>query len=123
MRTLEGWEKALLALYAEALHCGSFAEVNRVSLGMEKCEFGWTLYLLQMRGLIEGCAFQPPKPDAAGRVMGVIRDGLLLTPRGFDMAEKMLKPGRAAEALHEIWLLLRDAGASVMAAMIYEWLE
>lgn len=126
MRTMEGWEKALLALYAEAVRCGSFAEVNRTTLEMEKGEFGWTLYQLQMRGMIEGCTFQPPRPEGAGRIMGVMRDNLLLTPRGFEAAEKLLTEdarGRRDRTLTEIWTMLRDAGAGAMAAMIYSWIS
>ena len=126
MRTMEGWEKALLALYAEAVRCGSFAEVNRTTLEMEKGEFGWTLYQLQMRGMIEGCTFQPPRPEGAGCIMGVIRDNLLLTPQGFAAAETLLTEdarGRRDRTLTEIWTMLRDAGAGAMAAMIYSWIS
>ena len=77
MPTREKWERVLLALYAEALSCGSFAEVTAKTMGMESGEFGWTLYALQMRGLIEGCRFQPPQPDSPGALMGVLRNALI----------------------------------------------
>ena len=124
MPTREKWERVLLALYAEALSCGSFAEVTAKTMGMESGEFGWTLYALQMRGLIEGCRFQPPQPDSPGALMGVLSNALLLTPQGFQRAEALLA-GRetAAARLHAVWELLRDTGCAVMASIVYSWLQ
>lgn len=123
MARMESWEKILLALYGEAIHCGSFAEVTATTMEMERREFGWTLYALQMRGLISGCVFQPPKPDAADKIMGVLRDGLMLTPQGFQAAENRFGAMSSTQRLHGIWELLRDTGCSVMASIIYGWIS
>lgn len=119
----EKWELILLALYAEAIHCGSFAEVTAKTMEMGSGEFGWMLYQLQMRGLIEGCRFQPPSPAAPGCLMGVLRDGLMLTPQGFQTAEGMLRQDSAAARLRSVWTILRDAGCTLMASVVYGWLQ
>ena len=124
MEKLEGWQLILLALYAEAIHCGSFAEVTAAAMGMPGNEFGWTLYHLQMRGLIEGCRFQPPHPGTPGNLMGTLRDNLMLTPQGFQTAEALLADRRTtAERLHAVWATLRDVGVGVMANIVYAWLN
>ena len=120
---MDNWQIVLLALYAEAIHGGSFAEVTAAALDMGKSDFGWTLYQLQMRGMIEGCRFQPPAPDSPGSVMGVIRGGLLLTPRGFETAEAMTEEQSDKGRLMKLWRLLRDVGCGAMANLIYSWLE
>lgn len=120
---MDKWQSTLLALYAEAIHGGSFAEVTAGALNMEKGEFGWTLYQLQMRGMIEGCKFQPPEPGSAGNLMGVIRSGLLLTPKGFETAEAMTAEETDAGRLNRLWSALRDVGCGVMANIIYGWLN
>lgn len=123
MRKREKWELILLALYGEAIHCGSFAEVTAKTMDMESGEFGWTLYQLQMRGMIEGCRFQPPNPCAPGGLMGVLRDGLMLTPQGFQTAEAWLGKTGCSASLHALWEILRDTGCGVMAAVVYQWLQ
>lgn len=149
MQKREKWELVLLALYAEAIGCGSFAEVTAKTMDMGGGEFGWTLYALQMRGLITGCRFQPPQPSSAGNLMGVLRDGLMLTPQGFQQAEALLdgalcsnfqfdRSGReatwnpggiptsrktTAARLHAVWEILRDTGCAVMASVVYSWLQ
>lgn len=123
MKKREKWQLILAALYAEAIHCGNFAEVNSGTMEMEPGEFSWTLYMMQMRGLIEGCIFQPPRPDSPGNLMGVLRDNLLLTPQGFQMAEAALGRGTDTGRLHAVWDMLRDAGCSVMAEIIYGWIR
>lgn len=123
MRELEKWELVLLALYGEAIHCGSFAEVTAKTMGMESGVFGWTLYVLQMRGMIEGCRFLPPNPGAPDGLMSVLRDGLMLTPQGFQMAEARLGETNSAAILHRIWEILRDTGCGVMASILYGWLQ
>lgn len=123
MRELEKWELVLLALYGEAIHCGSFAEVTAKTMEMESGAFGWTLYALQMRGLISGCRFLPPHPDAPGKIIGVLREGLMLTPQGFQMAEARFGETSSAARLHRIWEILRDTGCGVMASIIYGWLQ
>ena len=90
---------------------------------MEPGEFGWTLYQLQMRGMIAGCKFQPPQPGAPGCLMGVLRDGLMLTPQGFQAAEAMLDRDSDAARLHAVWEILRDVGSGVMASIVYGWLN
>lgn len=123
MKKLEKWQIVLLALYAEAIHCGSFAEVTSRTMGMTSGEFGWTLYSLQMRGLIAGCVFQPPHPDTPGNLMGLLRDNLMLTPEGFQTAERLLDAEKTADQmLHAIWCVLRDMGCGVMANIVYGWL-
>lgn len=124
LKSTEKWQMVLLALYAEAIHCGSFAEVTAGTMEMESRTFGWTLYVLQMRGLIEGCRFQPPQPGEPGQLMGVLRDGLLLTPAGFQAAEAMLGEHQTtSERLHAVWALLRDVGCGLMANVVYAWLN
>lgn len=123
MRKYEKWELILLALYAEAIHCGSFAEVTAKTMDMASGEFGWMLYQLQMRGMIEGCRFQPPDPCAPGSLMGVLRDGLMLTPQGFQAAEAQLEKANSTARLHALWEILRDAGCGVMASIVYGWLQ
>ena len=123
MKEREQWQLVLLALYAEAIHCGSFAEVTAGTMGISKSEFGWTLYLLQMRGLIAGCAFQPPRPNTPGNLMGVLRSNLTLTPQGFQSAEAMLEGDESTVGrLHAVWELLRDMGCGVMANIVYRWI-
>lgn len=120
----EKWETLLMALYAEALRGGSFAEVTSASMGFSKSEFGWTLYQLQMRGLIEGCVFQPPNPDSPGSIMGVIRNRLLLTPKGFQKGDEMTADAeRTDEKLMIVWRILRDVGCGIMANIVYSWIE
>ena len=124
MQKREKWELVLLALYAEAIGCGSFAEVTARTMDIGGGEFGWTLYALQMRGLITGCRFQPPQPSSAGNLMGVLRDGLMLTPQGFQQAETLLSGrGTTAARLHAVWEILRDTGCAVMASVVYGWLQ
>lgn len=124
MQKREKWELVLLALYAEAIGCGSFAEVTAKTMDMGGGEFGWTLYALQMRGLITGCRFQPPQPSSAGNLMGVLRDGLMLTPQGFQQAEALLSDRKTTAArLHAVWEILRDTGCAVMASVVYSWLQ
>lgn len=123
MKEREPWQLVLLALYAEAVHCGSFAEVTAGTMDMPKGEFGWTLYILQMRGLIAGCVFQPPRPGTPGNLMGVLRSSLTLTPQGFQTAEAMLEGEEStAGRLHAVWVLLRDMGCGVMANIVYRWI-
>lgn len=124
MREREKWQLVLLALYAEALHCGSFAEVTAGTMEIPKGEFGWTLYALQMRGLIAGCAFQPPRPNTPGNLMGVLRSHLALTPWGFQVAEGTLEQedDDSVGRLHAIWEILRDAGCGIMANIVYRWI-
>lgn len=123
MRKLEKWELILLALYGEAIHCGSFAEVTAKTMGMESGEFGWTLYVLQMRELVSGCRFLPPSPSTPNGLMGVLREGLMLTPQGFQTAEARLNGTGSIARLHGIWEILRDTGCGVMASIIYGWLQ
>lgn len=119
---MQNEEKILVALYAEAIHCGNFNEVNRTTMGMESREFGWALYILQMRGLIAGCAFQPPAPGSAENLMGVIRDALILTPEGFRRAEEHFC-GSTERKFHKIWGFLRDAGCQIFAEIVMRWME
>ena len=149
MRKREKWELILLALYAEAIHCGSFAEVTAGTMDMTSGEFGWMLYQLQNKvenpirfssrcatadgriedssaapgGMIEGCKFQPPNPCAPGCLMGVLRDGLMLTPLGFQTAEAWLGTTSLSACLRALWEILRDAGCGVMASVIYQWIQ
>lgn len=123
MQKREKWELILLALYAEAIHCGSFAEVTAKTMDMASGEFGWTLYQLQMRGMIEDCRFHPPDPCAPGNLMGVMRDGLMLTPQGFQAAEAQLGKANSTARLHALWEILRDTGCGVMASIVYGWLQ
>lgn len=124
MPKYESWEAVLSALYAQALHFGSFSEVTAASMEMEPRVFGWVLYILQMRGLIEGCVFQPPKPQDAQKLMGVMRDSLALTPKGFEAAEELLPgAGRTWEKLKGIAEILAQAGSTIMAAVITAWLD
>lgn len=123
MNRYEKWQLILLALYAEALRCGSFCEVTAKTMEMDGGVFGWTLYKLQMKGMIEGCRFIPPAPGRPGRTMEALRDGLLLTAEGFRAAEKMLGEGGAeAGQLRAAWEILRDAGCGIMAGIAYEWI-
>lgn len=123
MKRYEKWQLILLALYAEVIRCGSFAEVTASVMDMGRGEFGWTMYQLQMRGHISGCVFQPPHPGAPGNLMGMIRDDLLLTPQGFQAAEAMVNRDTDAGRLHAAWEIMRDVGCSVMASVIYGWLN
>ena len=124
MPKYEPWEAVLAALYAQAVHFGSFAEVTAASMEMEPRVFGWVLYILQMRGLIEGCVFQPPRPQDPQKLMGVMRDALALTPKGFDAAEALLPgAGRTWEQLREIASILAQAGSGAMAAIVQRWLD
>ena len=65
-KDLDDWEKTLLALYAGAVSGAGFNDVRAEELGIAPEKFGWVLYILQMRGLIEGCVFQPPHPGDQG---------------------------------------------------------
>lgn len=40
MKKREKWQLILAALYAEAIHCGNFAEVNSGTMEMGPGEFG-----------------------------------------------------------------------------------
>lgn len=122
-KDLDDWEKTLLALYAGAVSGAGFNDVLAEELGIAPGKFGWVLYILQMRGLIEGCVFQPPHPGDQGQVMGVVRTGLMLTPRGFDRVEAMLEAQRDRGRLREVGRLLMDVGCSVMSDLIYGWMS
>ena len=125
---IEKADAILLALYAGALHGEGFSGVTAAAMETEKRDFGWALYVLQMRGWISGCVFQPPGPGDRERLMGVIRDNLQLTPEGFKRAEEMAAErapakGRATGLLLQgAFELLRDIGCGVMANTIYNWL-
>lgn len=105
----------MLALYGEAISAGNFCEVNKESMDMEARVFGWTLYVLQMEGYIQGCKFQPPTLTTPGDLMGVIRSGLTLTPEGFAEAKKLLSGNDTPSRLMEIIKILADAGAQGIA--------
>ena len=121
-------DAVLLALYAGALHASGFADVTAHRMEMEKREFGWTLYILQMRGWIEGCVFQPPKPGSRDKLMGVLRDELTLTTVGFQRAEALAKEANPehGETIHALldgaFRLLENIGCGLMANFIYQWL-
>lgn len=67
----------LLALYSEYTRDdGDFRRIGAEALEMKGNIFGWALYRLQTEGLIEGCKFQPPNPQSANQLIGVLRDGL-----------------------------------------------
>lgn len=126
---IEKHEAVLLALYAQALHSGAFAEVTRVQMEMDANEFAWALYILQMRGWICGCVFQPPNPSSKERIMGVLRDALMLTPEGFSHAEALAKAAIGTDVrlpsdmmLHGVWNLMTNIGCSMMASLIYSWI-
>ncbi len=126
---IEKHEAVLLALYAQALHGGAFCEVTRVQMEMDANEFTWALYVLQMRGWVCGCAFQPPNPSAKERVMGVLRDALMLTPEGFSRAEALARAAVGTDGhltsgmmLHGVWNLLSNIGCGIMANVIYSWI-
>ena len=116
-------EIILKALYAEAIHHGDFNEVTAQRLDMESRDFGWALYVLQMRGLIEGCKFQPPHPSTPGAVMGVIRRNLTLTAKGFEQVENDMGVGNTGERLEGLWRFFRDIGVSVFAEQIWAWMQ
>lgn len=123
MKVRERWQLVLMALYAEAISCGSFAEVTAGTMDLPRNEFGWILYTLQMRGLIAGCVFQPPRPDTPGNLMGVLRSNLTMTPQGFQAAEAMLDGEESTIGqLRAIWAILRDVGCGVMANIVYRWI-
>lgn len=126
---IEKHDAVLLALYAQALHGGSFSEVTRVQMEMEPGEFAWALYILQMRGMIGGCVFQPPRPASKDKIMGVLRDDLLLTPDGFNRAESLAKTAAGNDSqltsgilLQGVWNLLANVGCGLMASAIYSWI-
>ena len=120
--TLDKWETVLLALYASVVGGHGFNDVEHLSMGMTENEFGWTLYILQMRGMIEGCKFKPPRPDDKDHMMGVIRSGLLLTPKGFEKAEEMLQAQNDAGRLREVRDILLDVGSQVMANIVSKFM-
>ncbi len=116
--TYDKWESVLIALYASALSGHGFNDVNAVSMGMQKGAFGWTLYILQMRGMIEGCKFQPPKQGEPDDRIGVARGALLLTPKGFEKAEEMLTEQSDSARLTEARSILANIGCGIMANII-----
>ena len=123
MKARERWQLVLLALYAEAISCGSFAEVTAGTMDIPENEFGRILYTLQVYGLIAGCVFQPPRPDTPGNLMGVLRHNLTMTPQGFQAAEAMLEGEESAIGqLRAVWTILRDMGCGVMANIVYRWI-
>lgn len=125
---LDKSDALLLALYAGTLHCTGFDDVTASRMEMEKREFGWTLYILQMRGWIAGCVFQPPKPGSKDKLMGVLRDGLMLTPEGFQHAEALAKEanpehgGTVAALLDGAFRALEGVGCGVMANFVFRWI-
>lgn len=123
MRKPNDEEIILKALYAEAIHHGDFNEVTAYKLDMDKREFGWSLYVLQLRGLIEGCKFQPPNPSSPKALMGVIRDNLALTAKGFEQVESGMSAGDTGAQLEMLWHFFRDIGVSVFAEQIWAWIQ
>lgn len=117
-KTLDKWESVLLALYASAIGGRGFRDVDSKTMEMDSNEFGWTLYVLQMRGMIEGCKFQPARPGEKGQLLGVMRDNLLLTPKGFEKAEEMLTEQNDDGRLREARTILENVGCGIMANII-----
>lgn len=113
-------DKILLALYAGVIHGSGFGDVYAGSMNVSKSEFNWSLYILQMRGLIEGCKFQPA--GLCGRELRTQREGLLLTPKGFEKVESELESACASERLHEIAKILSADEGTRMAETICRWL-
>jgi hypothetical protein len=116
MRKLDPEEIILKMLYAEAIRHGAFYHVTAKSLGIERGEFGKALWVLQMRGLIEGCQFSQE---------GVMedRDGLLLTAKGFEKIESTLGSTNNYECLERLREYFNDNGEHELADRIAEWLD
>ena len=121
-KQFDKWESVLLALYAGAVSGHGFSDVERLSMEMSENEFGWTLYILQMRGMTEGCRFQPPRPEDREHLMGVIRSGLMLTPKGFEKAEELLTAENDAGRLREMSDILLNIGCGVMANLVSKFM-
>lgn len=121
-KQMDSWEKILLALYAGVISGHGFGDVDYLSMEMTKNEFGWTLYILQMRGLIEGCKFQPPRPDDKEHLIGVSRTGLLLTPKGFEKAEEMLTAENDAGRLREVRDAMINIGCGIIANVLSKYM-
>ena len=117
---MDNWELTLLALYAGAVSGMGFNDVTARWMEIPEQEFGWTLYIMQMRGVIEGCLFQPPRPGDPDQPMKVNRDALILTPKGFERAEAMLAAQSDGERLDEIYRLMKSFRRMEMAKIIYD---
>lgn len=111
----------LVALYGGVMGFDGYDSITAERMEMDKLEFGWSLYILQLRGMITGCVFQPPRPGRKEKLMGVIRDNLALTPEGFRRAEELAKEAHpehwtTRSALAEgIKTILVNVGCGVMA--------
>lgn len=56
--------------------------------------------------------------------MGVLRDELVLTPKGFETEESRVAKHEASEAkLFALWRILRDTGCGIMTNILYDWLN
>lgn len=119
---IDSWEITLIALYASAITGKGFYQVTEDRLPLRGPGLNWTLYILQMRGMIEGCEFEPPTPGDKDQIMSVERRGMLLTPKGFETAEGMLNQDCDSERLHKAHELLRLARCPQMAELVYSWL-
>ena len=111
-------EIILKALYAEALMHGDFNEVTCSYLCVEHRDFCWALYVLQMRGLIEGCVFH-----ALGGGMDADRQALRLTPRGFEKIESDDETDDAYGRLKSLHQFFRAGGVSRAAERIARWMQ
>ena len=118
----------LEALYAFTLNGDGFDALTADRMGQTPQAFGWSLYVMQLRGWIAGCKFQPPAPGSPDKLMGVIRSGLTLTEAGFKEAEALARErqpehGRSIKRLTEgAWLILKDIGCGIMANYVSRWI-
>ena len=120
---IDNWKLMLLALYAGAVSGRGFNEVTAMEMELSEREFNWTLYVMQMRGVIEGCVFTPPRPRDKEQLMQVGRTELMLTPKGFEKVEAMLGAQSDGERLDEIRRLMGAAGKTEIARIIYNWIN
>lgn len=119
---MEIWQYILLALYTCPLMYRGFGDVETVVMEMDPNTFDWSLYILQMRGLISGCDFDPDVPEGY-RTIKVNREKLLLTPEGFMKAEGMLEAKTSGEQLEEIKKILTESGFNRYAKDILKYQE
>ena len=121
-RGLDNWELTLITLFACAVKGKGFYEVTADRLPLKGPGLNWTLYILQMRCMIEGCRFEPPSPGDKDSIIPVERRGLMLTPKGFETAEALLGQDSDSERLHKAHKLLSLAKCYEMADLVYNWL-
>lgn len=115
---LDNKEKVLLALYGMYnMDEPDFAQVNFRTMEMPLNAFNWALMKLQTEGLINGVHWLPPSESRPEKLLAILRDRLMLTREGVELADELLntRGARQAEKLQKLYDFFKDVALPVAA--------